>query len=260
MNTQRLTGWGLAALLLAFSGAGAAQTDPRLEAILAVSEEKTEAARQSQARVDKLAEETRSLLNDYRNVLKEIEGLKIHNERLRRQIARLKRRAIEIEDAIAQVTVTSRQMMPLILRMIDSLEQFVELDVPFHINERRQRIAFLKGNVDRADISVAEKFRQVLEAYKIENEYGRKIDSYKGSVEIDGVERDVNFLRIGRIALLYQTTDADDAGVWDQASRSWVELGGSYQTPISKGLRIARKEASIDLLTLPIAAPEEIEE
>jgi len=104
---------------------------------------------------------------------------------------------------------------------------------------------------------VAEKFRQVLEAYKIENEYGRKIDAYKGSVEIDGVERDVNFFRVGRVALLYQTTDTEVSGAWDQASRSWVKLdSGEYRNAIMKGLRIARKEASIDLMNLPISAPE----
>jgi hypothetical protein len=148
-------------------------------------------------------------------------------------------------------------MTPLVIRMIDGLEQFVELDVPFHIDERRQRVAFLRGNLDRSDVSVSEKFRQVLEAYKIENEYGRKIDAYKGSVEIDGVERDVNFFRVGRVALLYQTTDTEVSGAWDQASRSWVQLdSGEYRNAIMKGLRVARKEASIDILNLPIAAPE----
>ena len=85
-----------------------------------------------------------------------------------------------------------------------------------------ERIAFLRANLDRSDVSIAEKFRQVLEAYKIENEYGRKIDAYKGSIEIEGVERDVNFLRVGRISFLYQTTDTEMSGAWDQASRSWV--------------------------------------
>jgi archaellum component FlaC len=241
----------------ALVGAAAAVQATTLDQILAVGEARNDAARKSQAKIDRLADETRDLLTDYKTVMKQIDGLKVYNERLQRQIDNQMKRIDEIDDSIGQVTVIQRQMTPLVIRMIDGLEKFVELDVPFHMEERQRRIAFLRANLDRSDVSVAEKFRQVLEAYKIENEYGRKIDAYKGSVDIDGVERDVNFLRVGRIALLYQTTDTEISGAWDQASRSWVPLErGEYRNAIMKGLRIARKEASIDLLNLPIAAPE----
>jgi hypothetical protein len=251
---------GLIAALVATGtllGAVAAVQANNLDAVLKVGNAKNEAARKSQAKIDRLADETRDLLSDYKTVVKQIDGLKVYNARLQRQIDNQMKRIAEIDDSIAQVTIISRQMTPLVIRMIDGLEKFVELDVPFHLDERQQRIDFLRSNLDRSDVSVAEKFRQVLEAYKIENEYGRKIDAYKGSVEIDGTERDVNFFRVGRIALLYQTTDTEISGAWDQASRSWVPLDrGEFRNAIMKGLRIARKEASIDLLTLPVAAPE----
>jgi len=238
-------------------GAVAAVQANNLDAVLEVGNAKNNAARKSQVKIDRLADETRDLLSDYKTVTKQIDGLKVYNARLQRQIDNQMTRIGEIDDSIAQVTIISRQMTPLVIRMIDGLEKFVELDVPFHTDERQQRIDFLRSNLDRSDVSVAEKFRQVLEAYKIESEYGRKIDAYKGSVEIDGVERDVNFFRVGRIALLYQTTDTEISGAWDQASRTWVPLErGEYRNAIMKGLRIARKEASIDLLTLPVAAPE----
>ena len=259
MNMHRLNKLCIAALAVGslLGAASLSQADEALQAILQVGQDKNVAAKKSQGKIDKLAEETRALLQDYKTVNKQIDGLKVYNTRLQKQIDNQLLRISDIENSISQVTVIQRQMMPLVIRMIDGLEQFVELDVPFHIDERRRRVAFLRGNLDRSDISVAEKFRQILEAYKIENEYGRKIDAYKGSVEIDGVERDVNFFRVGRVALLYQTTDTDVSGAWDQAARSWVQLdSGEYRNAIMKGLRIARKEASIDLLNLPIAAPE----
>ncbi len=258
MNMHRLNKLWIAALMAVGLGTGTiAQADETLQAILKVGQDKNAAAAQSQVKIDKLAEETRSLLSDYKTVMKQVDGLLVYNARLERQIDNQERRISDIEDSISQVTVIQRQMTPLVERMIDGLESFVELDVPFHIEERRQRIAFLRGNLDRSDVTVAEKFRQVLEAYKIENEYGRKIDAYKGSVDIGGVDRDVNFFRVGRVALLYQTTDTEVSGAWDQASRSWVQLdSGEYRNAIMKGLRIARKEASIDLMNLPIAAPE----
>ena len=260
MNMHRLNSLRIAAVVLLGSLLGTTatvQADETLQAILDVSTQKNAAALKSQGKIDKLAEETRSLLGDYKTVSKQIDGLKVYNARLQSQIDNQERRIADIDESIANVTIVQRQMTPLVIRMIDGLEQFVELDVPFHIDERRQRIAFLRSNLDRSDVTIAEKFRQVLEAYKIENEYGRKIDAYKGSVEIDGTERDVNFFRVGRIALLYQTTDTEISGAWDQASRSWVALdSGEYRNAIMKGLRIARKEASIDLLKLPLAAPE----
>jgi hypothetical protein len=256
---HRLKNVLIAALAAActLTGAVAAVQASSLESVLKVGEEKTKAARQSQQKIDRLADETRDLLSDYKTVTKQIDGLKVYNDRLQRQIDNQLIRIGEIDESIDQVTIISRQMMPLAIRMVDGLEIFVELDVPFHLEERMQRIEFLRANIDRSDVSIAEKFRQVLEAYKIENEYGRKIDAYKGSIEIDGAERDVNFLRVGRISFLYQTTDTEVSGAWDQASRSWVPLSrGEYRNAIMKGLRIARKEASIDLMNLPVAAPE----
>ncbi len=259
MTMHRLKNALIAALVSAgtLAGAAVAVQASTLDQILDVGEARNTAARKSQAKIDKLADETRDLLTDYKTVMKQIDGLKVYNARLQRQIDNQMKRIGEIDESIDQVTVIQRQMTPLVIRMIDGLEKFVELDVPFHQEEREKRIAFLRSNLDRSDVTVAEKFRQVLEAYKIENEYGRKIDAYKGSVEIDGAERDVNFFRVGRIALLYQTTDTEISGAWDQGSRSWVPLSrGEYRNAIMKGLRIARKEASIDLMNLPIEAPE----
>jgi hypothetical protein len=241
----------------ALLGAAVAVQANTLDSILDVGEAKNKAARESQVKIDRLADETRDLLTDYKSVTKQVDGLKVYNARLQRQIDSQLRRMEEIDESIEQVTVIQRQMTPLVIRMIDGLEQFVQLDVPFHMEERERRIEFLRANLDRDDVTVAEKFRQVLEAYKIETEYGRKLDAYKGSVEIDGQERDVNFLRIGRIALVYQTTDTELSGAWDQDSRSWVALDkGEYRNAIMKGLRIARNEASIDLMNMPVPAPE----
>lgn len=259
MTMHRLKNVLIAALVSvgALLGTAVAVQANTLDSILDVGEAKNQAARESQVKIDRLADETRDLLTDYKSVTKQVDGLKVYNARLQRQIDNQLRRIEEIDESIEQVTVIQRQMTPLVIRMIDGLEQFVQLDVPFHMEERERRIEFLRANLDRDDVTVAEKFRQVLEAYKIETEYGRKLDAYKGSVEIDGQERDVNFLRIGRIALVYQTTDTELSGAWDQGSRSWVALDkGEYRNAIMKGLRIARNEASIDLMNMPVPAPE----
>ncbi|MEO0437090.1 MAG: DUF3450 domain-containing protein [Pseudomonadota bacterium] len=243
--------------LSALFGATLSTHASTLDDILEVSSDKTEAAKASQAKVDRLADETRDLLNDYKTVVKQIDGLRVYNARLQRQIDNQLRRIADIDASIDQVTVIQRQMTPLVIRMIDGLEQFVEMDVPFNIDERRQRVEFLRTNVDRSDLTVAEKFRQVLEAYNIELQYGRGFETYSDTIDLGSGERDVDFLRIGRIALVYQTTDGAEAGVWNNETRTWDPLPvGDYGAEIRKGVRIAKKQATIELLNMPISAPE----
>lgn len=247
----------LLAAAAALLGAAVAVHADTLDDILEVSASKTDAAKRSQARVDRLADETRNLLDDYKTVTKQIDGLRVYNARLQRQIDNQLRRIAEIDGAIDQVTVIQRQMTPLVIRMIDGLEQFVAMDVPFNLDERRARIEFLRTNVDRSDLTVAEKFRQVLEAYNIELQYGRGFETYHDTIDTGTGPRDVDFLRIGRLALVYQTTDGSEAGVWNNQARSWQPLPtGDYAAAIRQGVRIAKKQATIELLNMPIAAPE----
>jgi hypothetical protein len=109
--------------------------------------------------------------------------------------------------------------------------------------------------MERADVTNAEKYRRILEAYQIENDYGRTIESYKGELETGGETRTVNYLRIGRVALIYQTLDEKEAGAWIKEKGEWLELPNTYRTALRKGFRIARKQAAPDLLRVPIAAP-----
>ncbi|MBP6381908.1 MAG: DUF3450 domain-containing protein [Pseudomonadales bacterium] len=246
---------GASVLLAAWLGAAAARADP-LEDILRVSQASTEAAQASQANVERIADETRDLLQEYRTVMKQVEGLEVYNARLEKQIAGQEERVAATGASIDEVTVLQRQMLPLLVRMIDGLESFVALDKPFHVEERRERIAFLRHNLDRSDIPLAEKYRQVMEAYRIELEYGRKIDTYKDTIAVGGEPREVDILRVGRIALLYQTPDQRSAGFWNPTQGGWEPLeGNAYRGAIRQGMRMANKQASIELLTLPVAAP-----
>ena len=129
--------------------------------------------------------------------------------------------------------------------------------MPFLLEERRARVAFLRELMDRADVTVAEKYRRLLEAYQIENDYGRAVDAYRGPLELDGQVLTVDFLKVGRVAFGYLTLDSARAGIWDREAGAWVEVDGEYRRSIRAGLAMANKQASFDLLTLPVAAPVE---
>jgi hypothetical protein len=212
------------------------------------------AAEGSQKRIDALSDDIDSLTAEYRAALQETRSLEIYNRQLESLSASQEREIESLKRQIDQVTVVSREIMPLMARMIDALGSFVELDVPFLLEERRARVAGLREMMDRADVTISEKYRRLMEAYEIENDYGRNIEAYSAELVKDGGQRTVDFLRVGRVALLYQTLDGQETGAWDQKARQWVELGDDYRAPVRDGLRMARKEVAPDLLRIPAPA------
>lgn len=257
MKNQRLKAVALSTVLSAGALMGSvAMADQTLDAVLQVGSAKTTLARDSQKRIDRLAQETDDLTQQFKQQNRLIADLRMYNAQLEKQVGAQLKVVTDLEESIEQVTVIERQIQPLISRMLDALEQFVQLDKPFRVEERMARIAMLRDNQDRADISVSEKFRQVLEAYKIEAESGRFLDTYKDTLNVNGVDREVNILQVGRISLMYQTTDTKLAGAWDAVQGAWVPLDDSYRNTILKGFRIVRKQASLDIINVPVQAPE----
>lgn len=236
----------------------AAASAQDLSQVLNQSEQRIRLAQESQQRVDRVVEQTRNVTDQYRQILREIEGLEVYNRLLERQVQRQGEQKEQISASIGEVTVIQRQIVPLMDRMIAGLEQFVDLDVPFLEEERKGRVDTLKTLLERQDVTVAEKYRRVMEAYQIENEYGRTIENYKGSLEVDGLVREVDFLRIGRVALIYQTTDGQSQGVWDQKAGEWKALDSEYRNRIRQGFRVARRQIAPELLILPFPAPEDL--
>ncbi len=238
-------------------GVAASSNAASIDQILDVGKQRTAEAKSSQAKIDRLADETRDLLSDYKTVMKQVDGLRVYNARLERQIANQNRRIADIDGSISEAAVIQRQIPPLVGRMLDGLEQFINLDMPFDLDTRLGNIEAVRNNLDRSDVTAAEAFRQVLELYSIELQYGRGIESYSDTIEINGTPREVDILRIGRISLVYQTTDGAETGAWDTGSGTWEALpAGDYAAAVRKGVRIAKKQATIELLNMPVAAPE----
>ena len=255
--TRLKTLLGAATIAASFVGGAAVANADSLEAIMQVGKERTTEARASQTKIDRLADETRDLLADYKTVMKQVEGLRVYNARLDRQIANQERRIADIDQSISDAAVIQRQIPPLVTRMLDGLDQFIDLDMPFDLDTRKGNIEAVRANLDRSDVTSAEAFRQVLELYSIELQYGRGIESYSDTIEVDGASREVDVLRIGRVALVAQTTDGASTRAWNNSSRSWEELStADYSAAVRKAVRIAKKQATIELLNMPIAAPE----
>jgi hypothetical protein len=209
---------------------------------------------ESQQRIDDFSDKTDTLFAKYSTTLKQIDAIGVYNHQMRGLIASQEEELASLEDQLDRVELVGRSVTPLMLRMIEAIEAFVSLDVPFLKRERGDRIAALRTLMGRADVTNAEKYRSIMEAYQIENEYGRTIEAYRSTIERGGDTKTVDFLRFGRIVLVYQTLDGDESSVWDQQSREWVLLDNSYRSSIRAGLRIARKQLAPDLIRLPLPA------
>jgi hypothetical protein len=206
----------------------------------------------SQTRINALDEETDQITRDYRAAVKQLTALREYNAQLDKLIVAQKAEMISVRQQIEDVTNVDRTIVPLMFRMIDALDQFVELDVPFLIDERRARVQALRALMDRSDANPAETYRKILEAYEIENEYGRTLEAYEGEMDIKGEARTVAFLRVGRVALIYQTLDAQESGAWSQSAKNFVDLEGDFDTQLRAALRIAKQQAAPDLLVIPV--------
>lgn len=241
--------WLLLAVLTSMTEVQAVQS---LEQAMQLGVDAQKQAEQSQLRVDGLHVESQSLADEYRLLLRQHDELKSYDDQLDALVAKQKTEL----DTLAQETVTAQRTrarsLPLLRDMLTTLEQFVKLDLPFLVDERKARVDALKALIDAPDTPLAEKYRRLIEAYQVEADYGRGIEAQSDRITIGKQARTVDTLRVGRVALLYLSFDQREAGYWDQRSRVWRVLPTAINHDIAQALKVARKQAPPAILKLPV--------
>lgn len=234
-----------------------AQAEEALEQALEQQVKANQAAAAAQAAIDQLGEQTRKMLDEYREALRKTEAITAYNAHLRRLVESQEEEKRSLQKQLDGIEGIRRDLVPLMLRMVEALDRFVQLDRPFLAGERARRMAELKSLMDRADVDNAEKFRRVLDAYQLENQYGKTTEAYRAEFKPAAAPaRMVDFLRVGRVALLYQSLDGGETGVWDARARRWQVLPREYNKPVGLALAVARKESAPELLPIAVEAPE----
>ncbi len=226
--------------------------------LVAVVEEQSAADRDAQKvqeHIDQLDDETEKLLAQYRQLTAETESFTAYSTQLATQVQSQLDEMENTNRELAEIETTTREVMPLMQKMLDTLDRFVVLDVPFLLEERSKRVATLKEMMSRADVSVSEKYRRIVEAYVVEMEYGRTIEAYEGKLAGTD-ERTVQLLRVGRVSLLYQTMDGKETGYWDVDKKAWV-VDNHYAHAFREGTHVAKKLGAPDILFAPIPAAKE---
>ncbi|MGJ8693277.1 MAG: DUF3450 domain-containing protein [Thalassotalea sp.] len=238
---------------LAFSVSNIASADA-LKDLQAAEATIHKASVKSQEKINSIYEQTLELLAEYRNVVDQADVLKGYNDHVQRMVDDQKENIASLERQIAGIDKIKQGVVPLMYSMIDTLEKFIELDVPVNIETRKERVAGLHDVMNNSNVTTSEQFRLVLEAYEIEAAYGTIFDSYQGELDLGDRTLTVDFVHMGRVALVAQSLDFKNAWVWNNQTRSWDVLGDEYLKPITDSIRMARKQLPMDLTKLPVFA------
>lgn len=241
----------IATLAAAVAGAQLNQT---LQAQIEVDR----AAAQAQQQIDDLRNRTLDAAARYAQAMTEAESYEQYNEQLSAQVESQQEEIQSIEQQLLDIETTNREVQPLMDQMVQALDQFVALDVPFLIKERTERVNNLNNIMARADVTISEKYRLILEAYQIELEYGRTLEAYEGTLGSGEDTRTVQFVRLGRISLMYRTLDGAETGYWDAVQKQWV-VDNSYAEAVEQAIAVANQDGAPELLTVPVPAPQEIQ-
>lgn len=239
-------------MILAMLGSFAALAQDTAERAFDESEALAREAVQSQQRIDELDDATQNALERYRQALGRSDQLIEYNQQLENIVASQREELERLQSQLAGIEDTQHAVLPLLQRMVESLARFVELDLPFQMDERQDRIAQLKRLLSSPGVSIAEKYRRVVEAYQIESDYGRTLEAWRGTLQSGSETRVVDFVRLGRLMLFYQTPDGSEQGYWNAEQDSWAALPGDYRRTLEQGLNIARQQQTPVMLRLPL--------
>ena len=247
------------ALLIALFPAATvlAQQAPLNDAAVKAQSENNAAVAATQANINKLQDQTNELTSQYADALNQLDSLNKYNEQLQGQVNAQDKEKASIQTQLTEIETTNREVLPLMERMVQSLGEFVQADIPFMLEERIDRVQKLKNLMSRADVAISEKYRRILEAYQIELEYGRTLEAYQGTIGDGASALTVQFIKLGRVSLMYQTIDSSETGYWDASAKQWVKAP-QYKDKIRQALSVARKEGAPDLLQVPVPAPKRV--
>ena len=205
-----------------------------------------------QNKIDELDIESKKIYFDYKDTLNEFNSLKNYDDQLSKIIDAQIIEISSINEQLDSLDSINIDILPLLKRMVDSLSKFITLDIPFLIEERKLRLQDLDTLIVRADVTTAEKFRKIFEAYQLEANFGKTIESYQGFLTIKESEKAVDYFRLGRLGLYYRTPNGKETGYWNSNSQQWVHEGSSLDDEIKAALDIANRQSPPNFIKLPV--------
>lgn len=247
---------GLALCLAVLSGLFAGQVAAAdLKDVTGQAADRVEQATKAEEAVAGLDEQTRQIAAEYRQLLMEAEQLRAYNQLVAQQVANQEEDVQRLQQTVQNSEGLEQRLLPIVTDMISSLESFVELDKPFLLEERQRSIGDLYESLEDPGDSLAITLRRVIDTYQSEIDYGRNLQSWRQSLATGNAAREVDMVRVGRLALMYRSLDRKEIGLWQPDAREWQRLDANqWNRAFDQARKIARKQAAPDLVTVPVFA------
>jgi hypothetical protein len=205
-----------------------------------------------QNEIDRLYSEEQLLDQQYQTLLMQLAALKSYNLDVKKRIDSQNSQLLSLQEQLASVAQVKLEIMPLMQQMQTSLAAFVDADLPFKTEQRAQELERLAQSIDDIEMPLSSKYQRILEAFDEQRGLSQSMESFQGMLSIDGQQVQVDFLRLGRVALFYQTLDGQKSGRWSKENGSWQLLDGEQSKQLSKALEVAQGSKTPSLLMLDV--------
>lgn len=207
---------------------------------------------ETQKKQEEWAAEQAALVARYRAAKANVAYLETRESFEQSEVAALETHILELERRLVESTRLNETLQDTLNAVVGRLEAFVARDLPFLVEERSARVAAIKDEIARPDVTGAEKLRRVLEALQVEANYGNTVEVYQERMELGGETIFADMLRIGRVSVYWRTPDGKRVGEYDRATASWLELDGRYVRPINMTVEMATRIRPTEIVELPI--------
>ncbi|MGO2406049.1 MAG: DUF3450 domain-containing protein [Vibrio litoralis] len=243
---------GITLALLAISSFSA-QADS-LDNARSIERQTNQVAKNAQQKIDANSDQSFQLQAEVERLQDQVDNLSLYQTHLKKLVASQEAEKVSIDEQLTNIEETRQGVVPLMYHMIDGLESSLEQGAPVRFASREKRLDELKTLMGRSDISDAEKYRRILEAYQIEMDYGSKLGIYEDQINLtqDDV-RQVDLLYVGKVVLLARSKDAQHAWLWSQAKQQWQEVPADQKPDINQAYALANKQQAPSLLHLPLS-------
>ncbi|GAB6263983.1 DUF3450 domain-containing protein [Photobacterium sp. R1] len=231
-----------------------------LDSARVIETKMNQSAAQSQQKIDTSAEHVLSMKADIEALQEEVKNLTIYRDHLARLVDSQENEKASLNEQITGIQETRQGVVPLMYQMIDGLKTLVEEDRPIKRDQRLARVSKLELMMAQADVSDAEKYRRILEAYQIEMDYGTKMGLYQGKVTLSPTESiEADLLYLGRLAFVARSLDGQRYWGWNEQDAKWQLLESQVGSELDKAYAMAAKQIAPGLISLPVSAHVEVQ-